>query len=88
MPRDFWRLTFFELSCLINNQDQKSLEMWSIARFNATASLNSNPYLKKPYKQTDIMKLPNDKIISEPMKKDDFKKNISSLKKSMPFNIA
>lgn len=71
-PEYFWTLTFFELDCLFQHKTNEDCFKWDRVRFNSTASLNSNPYLKKSINPTDLFSLPTDntsvKSTKEPTK--------------------
>lgn len=78
-------MTFYELDCLLKHKDDFVIEQWAMSRFQAAASLNSNPYMKKAVLPKDLIRLPIDKPSIPPPTKDDFEKEKKKLAKIVPF---
>lgn len=87
MPNAFWRLTFFELSALIDNKEEELLNDWRQSRFIGVSALNSNPYLKKPFEEMSILPLTGDPKPKK-MNRKDFNENVKKMKNALPFNVA
>jgi hypothetical protein len=77
---------------MFERETVKTSTEWSHTRYMAAASLNSNPHLKETIQPTSLMTLPTDakKYQEEKPKisKEQFKEEVESLKKLVPFKIA
>lgn len=87
MPRDFFDLTISELVTLLQHREDSEVRELRNIRYLAASSLNSNPYLKKHYKPSDLFKLSGDPVV-KPMTKEEFDESVRKAKKALPFNIA
>ena len=87
MPKDFFSLTLTETLCLLQQKEDDIIRDMEHTRYAATASLNSNPYLKKEYKPTDLFRLPTDRKV-KPITKEEFVDSLNKMKNKLPFNVA
>jgi len=87
LPKDFFDLTIAELSCLLKHKEDQVVREAENIRYLAASSLNSNPYLKKEIKPSDLFPLPTDRSAPK-MERSSFEESVKRMKKVVPFNIA